>query len=119
MDWMCFHYTMGDVREQLSEYSQVAKEKVEAGLESVYSQVLAQPKTTLVLLVILSAYLGNIGTNFQDQIVDDVEIFLPEGAESTDLLIEVREEWSTDIGFIYIKTPNAFDRDLQRRLQYI
>ncbi|RAH13703.1 MAG: hypothetical protein CMB20_004350 [Methanobacteriota archaeon] len=114
MDWLCFHITMGDVREQLSEYSQVAKEKVEAGLETVYSQVLAQPKTTLVLLVILSAYLGNIGTNFQDQIVDDVEIFLPEGAESTDLLIEVREEWSTDIGFIYIKTPNAFDPEIYK-----
>ena len=114
MDWMCFHTTMGDVREQLSEYSQVAKEKVEAGLETVYSQVLAQPKTTLVLLVILSAYLGNIGTNFQDQIVDDVEIFLPEGAESTELLIEVREEWSTDIGFIYIKTPNAFDPEIYK-----
>jgi len=103
---------MGDLREQLSEYSRKTKEKVENGLDTIYSQVLTQPKTTLVLMIILSAYLGNIGTNFQDQIVDDVEIFLPEGAESTDLLKEVREEWSTDVGFIYIKTPNAYDPDI-------
>lgn len=103
---------MGDYSERLSEYSQIAKEKVEAGLDSVYNQVLSQPKTTVILMVILSVWLGNIGTNFQEQIVDDVEIFLPEGAESTNLLIEVREEWSTDVGFIYIKTPNAYDPEI-------
>ena len=41
-----------------------------------------------------------------------MEVFLPEGAESTDLLLEVREEWSTDVAFIYIKTPNAEDPDI-------
>ena len=41
--------------------------------------------------------------DFQSQIDDDVEIFLPDGAPSTDLLLEVREEWSTDITVIYIK----------------
>ena len=30
-----------------------------------------------------------------------------EGAESTDLLLEVREQWSTDISLIYIQTTNA------------
>ena len=103
---------MGEASERFAELSRIAREKTESGLDSVYSQILAQPKTTLVLLLILSAWLGNIGTGFQDQIVDDVEIFLPEGAESTDLLLEVREEWSTDVGFIYIKSPNAEDPDL-------
>ena len=103
---------MGEASERFAELSRVAREKTESGLDSIYSQILAQPKTTLVLLLILSAWLGNIGTGFQDQIVDDVEIFLPEGAESTDLLLEVREEWSTDVGFIYIKSPNAEDPDL-------
>ena len=102
---------MGTAKERFAEYSQVAKEKLESGLDSAYSQILAQPKTTFILLVIVSLWLGNIGTNFQDQIVDDVEVFLPEGAESTDLLLEVREEWSTDVAFIYIKTPNAEDPD--------
>ena len=103
---------MGAAKERFAEYSQVAKEKIDSGLDSAYSQILAQPKTTFILLVIVSLWLGNIGTNFQDQIVDDVEVFLPEGAESTDLLLEVREEWSTDVAFIYIKTPNAEDPEL-------
>ena len=47
--------------------------------------------------------------DFQSQIDDDVEIFLPDGAPSTELLLEVREEWSTDITVIYIRTENAFD----------
>jgi len=101
------HPIMGEASERFSELSRLAREKTESALDSTYSQILTQPKTTLVMLVILSAWLGNIGTGFQDQIVDDVEVFLPEGAESTDLLLEVREEWSTDVGFIYIKTQNA------------
>ena len=103
---------MGEAKERFAEYSQLARDKAEAGLDSAYSQILAQPKTTFILLAIFSIWLGNIGTNFQDQIVDDVEVFLPEGAESTDLLLEVREEWSTDVAFIYIKTPNAEDPEL-------
>ena len=100
---------MGGYKELFGEYSHRVREKTDSLLDGAYTQVLAQPKTTLVMLIILSAWLGNIGTNFLDQIVDDVEVFLPEGAESTDLLLEVREEWSTDVGFIYIKTPNADD----------
>ena len=103
---------MGAAKERFAEYSQAAKEKLDSGLDTAYTQILAQPKTTFILLVIVSIWLGNIGTNFQDQIVDDVEVFLPEGAESTDLLLEVREEWSTDVAFIYIKTPNAEDPDI-------
>ena len=109
---MLFPPHMGDAKEKLAEYSQLVREKVDSGLDTAYSQVLAQPKTTFILLAILSLWLGNIGTNFQDQIVDDVEVFLPEGAESTDLLLEVRGEWSTDVAFIYIKTPNAEDPDI-------
>ena len=51
--------------------------------------------------------LGNVGLSFQEQIDDDVEIFLPDDAESTDLLLEVREEWSTDLAIIYVQTSNA------------
>ena len=109
---MCTQRFMGTAKETFAEYSQIAKEKVESGLDSTYAQILSQPKTTFILLAIVSIWLGNIGTNFQEQIVDDVEVFLPEGAESTDLLLEVREEWSTDVAFIYIKTPNAEDPDI-------
>ena len=112
MDWLCTPTNMGEASERFAKLSKAAREKTEEGLDSFYSQVLNQPKTALLLLVLLSSWLGYIGTGFQDQIVDDVEVFLPEGAESTDLLLEVREEWSTDVGFIYIKSPNAVEPEL-------
>ena len=34
---------------------------------------------------------------------------MPDGADSTTLLLEVRTEWSTDIAVIYIRTQNAFN----------
>ena len=46
--------------------------------------------------------------NFQDQINGDVEIYLPDGADSTELLLDVREApWATDIFILYIQTDNA------------
>ena len=77
-------------------------------LDNMYSTVLASPMTVLVLLLIITAFFAQQGLDFQDQIEDDVEIFLPEGAPSTKLLLEVEKEWSTDIAIIYIQTPNAF-----------
>ena len=77
-------------------------------LDDMYSTVLASPMTVLVLLLIITAFFAQQGLDFQDQIEDDVEIFLPEGAPSTKLLLEVEKEWSTDIAIIYIQTPNAF-----------
>jgi predicted RND superfamily exporter protein len=77
-------------------------------LDNMYSTVLASPMTVLVLLLIITAFFAQQGLDFQDQIEDDVEIFLPEGAPSTKLLLEVEKEWSTDIAIIYVQTPNAF-----------
>ncbi len=85
------------------------KSGIEDSLDSMYTQLLAQPKTTLLIMIIISSWFANIGSTFQDQIEDDLEIFLPENADSTDLLMEVRGEWSTDIGIIYIQTENAKD----------
>ena len=78
-------------------------------LDNMYSTVLASPMTVLILLLIITAFFTQQGLSFQDQIDDDVEIFLPEGAPSTELLLEVEKEWSTDIAIIYVQTENAFD----------
>ena len=88
------------------------KKRLNLGWIALTLKFCPNQKQRSFLLAIVSIWLGNIGTNFQEQIVDDVEVFLPEGAESTDLLLEVREEWSTDVAFIYIKTPNAEDPDI-------
>jgi len=79
---------------------------VEPRMSAMYGRLLGAPVVTLVLMLLITAWFASEGMSFQDQIEDDVEVFLPEGADSTDLLLEVREEWSTDISVIYITTPN-------------
>ena len=102
---------MEGVQQAMQKASEKVRQTVDGAMDSGYAQILSQPKTTLVLMIIMSAWFTNVGAGFQDQIEDDVEIFLPEDAESTDLLLEVRSQWSTDVSFIYIKSPNAEDPD--------
>ena len=84
-----------------------AVNKAEHGVEGMYNAALTSPRMLLAVCIIVAAVLGNVGLSFQEQIDDDVEIFLPDDAESTDLLLEVREEWSTDLAIIYVQTSNA------------
>ena len=46
----------------------------------MYSNVLTSPTTVVILLIIISAFFAQQGMEFQSQIDDDVEIFLPDGA---------------------------------------
>ncbi|MDP6865106.1 MAG: MMPL family transporter [Candidatus Poseidoniaceae archaeon] len=100
---------MAEGSSRFTEYRRRVKEGTEERLDSMYSILIAQPKTTLLLMLIMSAWFANVGADFKDQIVYDVEIFLPEDAESSDLLLEVREEWSTDVAIIYVQTRNVED----------
>ena len=94
---------------QLSLANQRVKEWANLRLDGLYSNVLKSPGTILVLLLVITGIFAQQGMSFQQQIDDDVEIFLPDGAPSTELLLEVRTEWSTDLAVIYIQTPNAFN----------
>ena len=93
--------------EPLSEFQKRFKNESMRRVDSMYGNILASPIMVVVLLMIVAGIFGSQGLDFQEQIDDDVEIFLPDGAPSTELLLEVREEWSTDIAVIYIQTPNA------------
>ena len=80
----------------------------------IYSRIIRAPAFILIILLICSGWMGNSAKDFQQQINGDVEVYLPDGANSTDLLLEVREQdgeggWSTDIVLLYIHTNNAID----------
>ena len=98
---------MKSIRQLGDRAANLAKARMEQGFEGMYTAALTSPRMVLVVCLIIAGMLGQVGLSFQDQIDDDVEIFLPDDAESTDLLLEVREEWSTDIAIIYIQTDNA------------
>ncbi len=67
-----------------------------------YGAVIRSPGSVVVLLLLSTALIGRDAMDFQHQINGDVEIYLPDGANSTDLLLEVREQWSTDIVLLYV-----------------
>lgn len=98
---------LNTVSEQFSSIRRRIGDSTTKKLDSMYGNILSSPATVVILLVIIAAFFAQQGMAFQDQIDDDVEIFLPDGAPSTELLLEVREEWSTDITVIYIQTDNA------------
>ena len=75
--------------------------------ELTYSSILRSPASIVVLLLLLTAVIGRDAMEFEHQINGDVEIYLPDGADSTILLQEVREQWSTDIFILYVQTDNA------------
>ena len=76
--------------------------------ELSYSMILRSPGLIVAILILISALTIRPAMNFQDQINGDVEIYLPDGADSTELLLDVREApWATDIFILYIQSDNA------------
>ena len=76
--------------------------------ELTYSAVLRSPGLIVALLLLTTALIGKDAMSFEQQINGDVEIYLPDGADSTELLLDVREApWATDIFILYVQTNNA------------
>ena len=82
---------------------------VEKPVRSFYGAVHKSPGAVIVILLLVAGFIGQYALDFQHQINGDVEIYLPDGAESKELLLEVREGWSTDIVMLYVHTNNAID----------
>ncbi len=75
--------------------------------ELTYGAILRSPAYLIVIVLLGSTMVGWRANDFQHQINGDVEIYLPDGANSTELLNEVRTQWSTDIVILYVQTDNA------------
>lgn len=68
-----------------------------------------RPLVMIFIISLITALLFREAVNFQDNMTSDVEAFLPEGDEATDILKEVRLEWTTDIIVIYVETENKYN----------
>ena len=87
--------------------SDALHESAKRASELTYSAILRSPATVCIIILLSSFLIGKDFQDFEHQINGDVEIYLPDGANSTDLLNEVREQWSTDIVILYVQTNNA------------
>tara|TARA_B100000214_G_scaffold132271_1_gene94090 strand:+ start:13148 stop:16552 length:3405 start_codon:yes stop_codon:yes gene_type:complete len=75
-----------------------------------YATILRSPGIIIVSVLLFSVYFVQESTEFEHQIDGDVEVYLPDDAESTDLLKEVRSQWATDIMILYFQTDNAIHK---------
>ena len=71
--------------------------------------ILGKPLLTVALLMLVTLLLFKPALTFEQNMTRDIEVYLPEGEESTDLLLEVRQDWATDIIIVCIETRNAND----------
>ncbi|MEE2624744.1 MAG: MMPL family transporter [Candidatus Thermoplasmatota archaeon] len=96
------------VRQLSDDVSDAIRVTAQRTAELTYSAILRSPGTVIAVLVLLIVPIfASKAIEFQYQINGDVEIYLPDGANSTDLLSEVREQWATDIVILYVQTNNA------------
>ena len=99
-----FMDTAGQLVSDVSDTSHIVAQRT---AELTYSAILRSPAYLIVTLLLASALIGWRAEDFEHQINGDVEIYLPDGANSTALLNEVRTQWSTDIVILYVQTDNA------------
>ncbi|PDH23897.1 MAG: hypothetical protein CND29_03345 [Marine Group II euryarchaeote MED-G36] len=78
-----------------------------------YSAILRSPGLIVVLMLLGTFLIGQYSVEFEHQIDGDVEVYLPDDAESTELLNQVRSQWSTDIMILYFQTNNAIDKQCE------
>lgn len=78
------------------------------------SFIVAKPVFTVFFVTLITIVPLLIpAMHFQDNMTADVEAYLPEGDPATEILKEVREEWSTDVVIVYVETPNKYDMSQQ------
>ncbi|MAQ57594.1 MAG: hypothetical protein CMA47_05210 [Euryarchaeota archaeon] len=95
------------IAQLVDDASDAAEAATRRTAELTYSSILRSPAAVIILLILVTATIGRDAMEFEHQINGDVEIYLPDGADSTELLQQVREQWSTDIFMLYIQTNNA------------
>ncbi len=99
-----------------------------------FDKMVEKPKMTVIITLLITAVLVFPLVNWTaiDAKVNDNEsppnmlgylnlnmdaafdVYLPEGEETSDILNEVRANWTVDLFVLYVETQNAFDKDLYK-----
>ena len=102
---------IGDIYDSVAQLSEDISDTIHSTAQRIseitFSGIQRSPGALVALLLLITVLIGRDAMDFEHQINGDVEIYLPDGANSTDLLNEVRQQWSTDIVILYVQTNNA------------
>ncbi len=82
---------------------------LENGVQIYTNIILKNAVATIAVLSLITLLLLQSALTFEENMTRDIEVYLPEGEESTEILIEVRQDWATDLIIVYIETGNAND----------
>jgi len=85
----------------------VITKALENGVRIYTNIILKNAVATIAVLSLITILLLQSALTFEQNMTRDIEVYLPEGEESTEILIEVREDWATDLIIVYIETGNA------------
>lgn len=77
-------------------------------MENFVKVTTSHPFVIVALFSLFTLMLFPSAWNFEENIESDVEIYIPEDDPCRDILLEVREEWTTDTILIYVETENAY-----------
>ena len=80
---------------------------LENGVQIYTNIILKNAVATVAVLSLITVLLLQSALTFEENMTRDIEVYLPEGEESTEILIEVRQDWATDLIIVYIETGNA------------
>ena len=65
-----------------------------------------QPLLVVAVVTLLTIYMMGPASEMEEHISSDLDIYLPEDTEATDILNELREDWSSDVVIIFVETDN-------------
>ncbi len=78
---------------------------------AIMDTVLDHPKAVLLSVLLITLIIGATGIPLMmENISGDMKIYLPQDDESSKILNEVNEDWSTEMVVLFVETPNKFDR---------
>ena len=80
---------------------------LENGVQIYTNIILKNAFATIAVLSLITVLLLQSALTFEQNMTRDIEVYLPEGEESTEILIEVRQDWATDLIIVYVETGNA------------
>ena len=84
---------------------------LENGVQIYTNIIMRHALITILVLSLITVTFLKAALTFEENMTRDIEVYLPEGEESTKVLLEVREDWATDLIIVYVETPNAKNPD--------
>jgi len=89
----------------------VIQKALENGVQIYTNIIMRHALITILVLSLITITFLKAALTFEENMTRDIEVYLPEGEESTKVLLEVREDWATDLIIVYVETPNAKNPD--------